>query len=157
MRRVTAALLTVAAGLGLSHEAGAAEPIVTYRITNAEEIPESLTGAPGDPARGAELYEDEPRAGCAACHGMPGAATGDDDPKLEAAPDLSAIGGRLSPGAIRLWIVAPQVLDPETAMPAYYAPGQRLGADDPLYGGPALTAAEIEDLVAYLAGLGGPD
>jgi hypothetical protein len=38
-------------------------------------------------------------------------------------------------------------------MPAFYAAGQRLGADDPLYGGPALTAAEIEDLVAYLAGL----
>ena len=44
-------------------------------------------------------------------------------------------------------------IDPETAMSAYYAAGQRDGAEDPLYGGPALTAAEIEDLVAYLATL----
>ncbi len=157
MRRVTAALLAIAVGLGLSHGAGAAEPVVAYRITNAEEIPDSLTGAPGDAVRGAGLYQSEPRAGCPACHGMPGAAPGVDDPKLEAAPDLTAIGDRLSPGTIRLWIVAPQVLDPETAMPAYYAAGQRQGADDPLYGGPALTAGEIEDLVAYLAGLASPD
>ena len=59
----------------------------------------------------------------------------------------------MSVGAIRLWIVAPVAIDPETAMPAFYAAGQRDEADDPLYGGPALTAAEIEDLVAYLAAL----
>ena len=44
----------------------------------------------------------------------------------------------------------------ETAMPAFYAAGQRDGADDPLYGGPALTAMEVEDLVAYLASLRDP-
>jgi hypothetical protein len=42
-------------------------------------------------------------------------------------------------------------------MPAYYAAGQRSGAEDPLYGGPALTAAEVEDLVAYLSGLTAPE
>ncbi len=157
MRQAIAALLTMAAGAGLAQGTDAAEPIVAYRIVDAAEIPDSLTGVPGDAERGAKLYADEPRAGCPACHGMPEAATGDDDPKLEAAPDLSAVGSRLSPGAIRLWIVAPEVLNPETAMPAYYAPGQRQGADDPHYGGPALTASEIEDLVAYLAGLGASD
>jgi hypothetical protein len=42
-------------------------------------------------------------------------------------------------------------------MPAYYAAGQRQGPDDPLYGGPALTAAEVEDLIAYLTTLRDPD
>ena len=134
--------------------------MVAYTITNGAGITDSLTGAPGDAARGQVLYAGEARAGCAACHGVPGALGA-----LEAlgvlgeaatAPDLSSVGGRLSAGAIRLWIVAPVVLAPETAMPAYYAAGQRYGVDDPLYGGPALTAAEIEDLVAYLASLGEP-
>jgi sulfur-oxidizing protein SoxX len=129
----------------------AGEPVVAYTIVDARAIPESLTGAAGDPARGRALYAKEPRAGCAACHGMPGG------PGEAPGPDLAGVGGRLSPGEIRLWLVAPGVVDPETTMPAFYAAGQRTGADDPLYGGPALTAAEIEDLVAYLAGLDGTE
>lgn len=130
----------------------ASEPIVAYTITDAAEIRESLTGAPGDPARGRDLYVSEPRAGCPACHGIPGSPGG-----APQGPDLAGIGTRLGPGAIRLWIVAPEVPKPDTAMPAFYAAGQRRGADDPLYGGPALTAGEIEDLVAYLAEQTGPE
>lgn len=138
-----AAALLVAMGLA----ARAAGPVVAYTIVDARAIPESLTGAPGDAARGRGLYAGE--AGCMACHGMPGAPAG------ATAPDLAGVGGRLAPGEIRLWLVAPEVRDPETAMPAYYAAGQRRGAEDPLYGGPRLTAGEIEDLVAFLAGLEG--
>ncbi len=129
----------------------AAEPVVAYTITNGSEITISLTGVPGDAARGRALYGGEARAGCPACHGVPGAAGA-----AASTPDLAGVGGRLSAGAIRLWIVAPVAIDPEAAMPAYYAAEQRDGADDPLYGGPALTAAEIEDLVAYLAALRDP-
>ena len=135
--------------------AGAAEPVDAYTITNGSEIAGSLIGAegaPGDTARGKALYAGEARAGCAACHGVPGAVSDN-----ISAPDLTGVGGRLGPGAIRLWIVAPSAIDPETAMPPFYAAGQRKGASDPLYGGPALTAAEIEDLVAYLVGLDNPD
>ena len=145
-------LLRVAVIVVLAGSGRAAEPVVAYTITNigtdASEIPASLTGAPGDAARGRALYGSEARAGCPACHGVPGAAG-----ETASAPDLAGVGARLSGGAIRLWIAAPVAIDPETAMPAYYAAGQRDGAEDPLYGGPALTAAEIEDLVAYLAAL----
>ena len=129
--------------------AAAADPIVAYTIVDAGAIPESLTGARGDPERGEALFAHDPRAACAACHGMPGAGGA-------TASDLAGVGGRLTAGEIRLWIVAPEVLEPETEMPAYYAAGQRTGAADRLYGGPTLTASAIEDLVAYLAGLGGP-
>ncbi len=137
--------------VALAGSGRAAEPVVAYTITNGSEISASLTGAPGDAARGRALYAGAARAGCPACHGVPGAAG-----EAASAPDLAGVGGRSSAGAIRLWIVAPVAIDPETAMPAYYAAGQRGEADDPLYGGPALTAAEIEDLVAYLATLGDP-
>ena len=140
------AVIAVLAGSGR-----AAEPVVAYTITDGSEIAASLTGAAGDAARGRALYRGEARAGCPACHGMPGAAGA-----VASAPDLAGVGGRWSTGAIRLWIVAPVAIGPETAMPAFYAAGQRDGADDPLYGGPALTAAEIEDLVAYLAALINP-
>jgi len=141
-------LLRVAVIVALAGSGRAAEPVVAYTITDASEIPASLTGAPGDAARGRALYAGEARAGCPACHGAPSAAG-----ETASAPDLAGVGGRLSAGAIRLWIAAPAAIDPETAMPAFYAAGQRGGAEDPLYGGPALTAAEIEDLVAYLAAL----
>jgi sulfur-oxidizing protein SoxX len=137
--------------VALAGSGRAAEPVVAYTITNGSEITASLTGAPGDAARGRALYEGEARAGCPACHGVPGAAG-----EAASAPDLAGVGGRLSAGAIRLWVVAPAAIDPETAMPAYYAAGQRDEAEDPLYGGPALTAAEIEDLVAFLAALRDP-
>ena len=111
-----------------------AEPdgVVAYTIQNGREIAESLTGAPGDPAAGARLYEE---AGCAGCH----------DVKIPP-------GGRLSAGEVRLWIVAPAAIAPETEMPGAYLAGQRTGPEDPLYGGPALTAQEVENLVAFLAG-----
>ncbi len=137
--------------VALAGSGRAAEPVVAYTITNGSEITISLTGVPGDAARGRVLYGGEARAGCPACHGVPGAAGA-----AASTPDLAGVGGRLSAGAIRLWIVAPVAIDPEAAMPAFYAAEQRDGADDPLYGGPALTAAEIEDLVAYLAALRDP-
>lgn len=108
------------------------EAVVAYTIRNGSEIAESLTGAPGDAAAGALLYET---AGCAACH----------DIKIPP-------GGRLSAGEIRLWIVSPAAIAPETEMPGAYLAGQRTGPEDPLYGGPALTAQEVENLVAFLAG-----
>ncbi|HUS52566.1 MAG TPA: c-type cytochrome [Thermohalobaculum sp.] len=145
--RLLMALLAALAGPGR-----AAEPVVAYTIINGAEITDSLTGAPGDADRGRALYRGEARAGCPACHGVPGVAT----EFAATAPDLSNVGERLGAGAIRLWIVAPTVFSDETAMPSFYAAGQRTGADDPLYGGPALTAGEIEDLVAYLAALGAP-
>jgi len=143
--------LSVAVIVMLAGSGRAAEPVVAYTITDASEISASLTGVPGDAARGRALYGGEVRAGCPACHGAPGA-----DGEAASAVDLAGVGERLSAGAIRLWIVAPVAIDPETAMPPFYAAGQRAGAKDPLYGGPALTAAEIEDLVAYLAALGDP-
>ena len=133
--------------LALAPPVHAGEPVVAYTITDGSEITASLTGASGDSGWGASVFALVPRAGCAGCHGAPG-ETG---PRT--ASNLGGIGGRMTPGAIRLWIVAPAVIAPETQMPAFYLAGQRDGADDPLYGGPMLTAAEIEDLVAYLAAL----
>ena len=140
----------MAIAITLAGPGRAGEPVVAYTITNGSEITDSLTGTPGDVTRGRALYEAEARAGCPACHGVPGVVNEAATPDLSG-PGLSGIGGRMNAGAIRLWIIAPGAIAEDATMPAFYAPGQRDGADDPLYGGPALTATEVE-VTAVAAG-----
>lgn len=130
--------------------AGAAERVVPYRIVDAREIPESLTGQTGDPEAGRRLYFDLGLTHCSGCHGSPGGPGAQAVPGRADSPSLAGVGGRLSEGAIRLWLVAPQAIRPGTAMPSFYAAGQRDDPEDPLFGEPLLSAAEIEDIVAYL-------
>lgn len=120
--------------------------MVPYTVTDGARIVEPLIDAPPSPLAGAQLYRSV-ETGCARCHGTPGAGG------TEKGPDLAGVAERREPGAIRLRLVAPEVLDPSLADHAYYRAGQRRGADDPLYGGPRLTARQIEDLVAWLATL----
>ena len=142
-------LVLLVSPLMLASPAFAGDPprVVAYQIVNARSIPESLTGAPGDPQRGRWLYLGA-ETGCAICHGMPGESA--PAPGAEDAPDLTNLGGRMDTGTMRLWLVAPQVLDPETKMPAYYAVGQRKNPKDPRFGEPLLSAREIEDILAFL-------
>lgn len=142
---MASALIAGAAGPAGAADAGGA---AAYVIEDAARISRSLTGAPGDPARGAALFADAGATGCAGCHGQ------GDAPGLAA---LRAFAAEAGAGAVRLAIVAPEVRRPGSAMPGYFAAGQRLGAADPRYGGPRLTAAEIEDLVAFLAAAPAPD
>ena len=133
-----------------------AERVVAYRIVDAREIPESLTGAPGDPEAGRKLYFDLALTGCSGCHGSPGGPGAQTDPGAEEAPKLDRLAARMPEGTIRLWLVAPRVLKPDTTMPGFYSVWQRTDPNDPRYGEPRLGAAEIEDIVAYLmAGTGG--
>lgn len=134
----------VALGVGLAF----AEP-VAYAIVDGRQIPESLTGVPGDADLGRQLYFDTELTGCSGCHGSPGGpgaeASGDGQ-----APRLNDVASRLTEGAIRLWLVAPGALQPDTVMPAYYQAGQRTDPNDPRFGQTRLTSTEIEALVAYL-------
>jgi sulfur-oxidizing protein SoxX len=148
MRLVSLAILAFALALVPGGAGIAAERVVGYEIVDARAIPESLTARPGDPEAGRALYFDDKLARCAGCHGAPGAPSA--GAPAHGAPPLDDVGRRLGEGAVRLWLVAPQVIAPATRMPAYYALGQRMDPADPRFGEPLLTAAEIEDLVAYL-------
>ena len=139
----------LAAGWMMAADAVAQDRVVAYRIVNGETIPASLTGTPGNAEAGRTLYFDRDRTACSVCHGSPG-GPGAETLDGTSAPALNGIGARMAEGTIRLWLVAPQVLNPETVMPPYYGLGQRDDPQDPRFGEPLLTAAEIEDLVAYL-------
>lgn len=124
--------------------------VVAYQIVNGAEIPQSLTGQPGDAEAGRKLYFSQQVTGCSGCHGSPGGPGAVASEGRRAAPELDRIWARMSEGAVRLWLVAPQVIAAQTEMPAYYVAGYRTDPNDPRYGEPRLSAAEIEDLVAYL-------
>ena len=91
-------------------------PLVPYEIVG-DAIPASLTGAPGDPARGRAIVGDRRVGLCLLCHTGPFP-----EPRLHGtlAPDLRGAGSRLSAGQLRLRLVDGTRLNPETIMPPYY-------------------------------------
>jgi sulfur-oxidizing protein SoxX len=140
------ALVLAAAPAGAAQSEGA---LPAYAV-EGDAIPSPLNGAAGDPARGREIVLNRHLGLCLLCHSGP---FPEERFQGAIAPDLRGTGTRLSQGQIRLRIVDPGKLNPETIMPAYYrtegltrvAPGYR---DKPV-----LTAAQIEDVVAFLATL----
>jgi sulfur-oxidizing protein SoxX len=127
----------------------AADGLVAFEVVD-DAIPRSLTGAPGDPARGRAIVADRRVGLCLLCHAGP---FPEERFQGDLAPDLGGVGDRLSEGQLRLRIVDSRRLDPATIMPAYYRVDglQRVGAA--WQGRPILSAAEVEDVVAFLVTL----
>ena len=112
-----------------------------------DAIPASLTGAVGDPVRGRAIVLDRRLGACLLCHTGPFA-----EEKFQGtlAPDLSGAGAHWSEGQLRLRIVDPTRLNPDTIMPAYYRVEGLTRVGHAWRGKPILTAEQIEDVVAFL-------
>lgn len=109
-------------------------------------FPASLTGAKGDPSRGRGIVADRHVAMCLLCHSGP---FPEEPFQGNVAGDLRS-AARLSEGEIRLRIVDSARIDPQSMMPAYFRT-EGLARVAPAYRGKTiLTAAQIEDVVAYL-------
>lgn len=121
----------------------AEDVLVDYIVENASSIPAPLVEVETSGANGPSLFES---AGCAECHAAPGY---EDAPAI--GPELYGVGDRLTAGEIRLMIVNPAILLPQTDMPAYYSIGQIGEVSDDLVGRTRLTAVEVEELVGWLA------
>jgi L-cysteine S-thiosulfotransferase len=115
-----------------------------------DAIPQSLTGRPGDPARGLALMADRQRSLCSLCHAGPFAPP---HQRGTLAPDLRGIGARLNEGQLRLRVVDIKRLVPDSIMPSYARTEGFERVATAWQGKPVLTAAEIEDVIAYLATL----
>jgi sulfur-oxidizing protein SoxX len=128
--------------------AGAQEALRPYEVVGGA-IPQSLTGKPGDPARGRAIVTNRQNT-CLLCHSgpFPGERFQGD-----LSPDLKGTGSRWTEGELRLRMVDASRLNPATIMPSYYKIDglTRVGAawrDKPI-----LSAEQIEDVVAYLTTL----
>ncbi len=112
----------------------------------SDSIPASLTGAKGDPARGRAIVTNRQVGLCLLCHSGP---FPEERFQGNLAPDLRS-AARLSEGEIRLRIVDPGQVNPDTIMPAYYRSEGLTRVAPAFRGKTILTAEQIEDVVAYL-------
>ncbi|MDH4247301.1 MAG: sulfur oxidation c-type cytochrome SoxX [Deltaproteobacteria bacterium] len=124
--------------------------LVPYTIVNKNSIPQSLTGKKGDPAEGRKLAINKRKGNCLACHELP---IPEEQFHGKIGPNLHNVGSKYSEGILRLRLVNPKVVKPDSVMPAFYrVDGLNIVRKD-LIGKPMLSAEEIEDLVAYLTSI----
>lgn len=104
--------------------------------------------AAGDSARGREIFVSREGGHCVLCHAAPGVEVAGN-----VGPSLAGVGSRLTPGQIRLRVADITRVNAQAAMPAFHRT-EGLARVAPEYRGrPALSGAQVEDLVAWLATL----
>src|SRR5882757_4935672 len=115
-----------------------------------DAVPESLTGAKGDPQRGRSIVVNRQVGLCLLCHNGPFP-----EEKFQGtlAPDLKGSGARATEEQLRLRIVDASRLKADTIMPPYYRVDGLTRVAPAFQGKPILTAEQIEDVVAYLTTL----
>ena len=123
----------------------AQEALRPYTVVG-DAIPQSLTGTPGDPARGRGIVVKR-ESTCLLCHSGP---FPEQRFQGDLAPDLRGTGRRWSQGELRLRLVDATRLNPATIMPSYYRVDGLTRVARSYEGKPVLTAEQIEDVVAYL-------
>ncbi len=128
----------------LAFAGAAAAQVVQYKVVG-DGIPQSLTGKPGNAAAGRALLVKREAANCLQCHAVKkdkdlagGGSKG---------PALDGVGASLTAAQLRLSVVDNARVSSGTAMPSFHKSGGA-GGDKPV-----LSAAEIEDVVAYLSTL----
>ena len=136
-----------AALLALPGPAGA-QALRPYTVVG-DAIPDPLTNARGDVARGRALVVERSST-CILCHSGP---FPEQKFQGDLAPDLSGSGSRWSEGQLRLRLVDASRLNAATIMPSYYRVDGLDRVGTAWRGKPILSAEQIEDIVAYLASL----
>ncbi len=123
-----------------------AQGVAPYTV-NGRAIAKPLTDQPGDPVKGRELAIHRQKGNCLACHTMP--IPEQPDHGL-IGPALIGIANRLSAGEMRLRIVDPKVVTPQTIMPSFHKVDGLHRVNKKFQGQPMLSAQEVEDIIAYL-------
>ena len=123
--------------------------LLPYTVVG-DAVPAPLVEAPGDPARGRVIVTSRQRGLCLLCHTGP---FPEERFQGDLAPSLAGVGARLSEGQIRLRLIDSRRLDPGSIMPSYYRTDGLERVGPAWRDKPALSAEEIEDVVAFLATL----
>src|SRR5262245_43226592 len=140
------AVVSLVLGMAMSAGASAQNGLKPFAVVD-DAIPQSLTGAKGDAARGRAIVANRQVGLCLLCHSGPFP-----EERLQGnlAPDLRGAATRWSEGQLRLRIVDPARINPATIMPAYQTAEGLTRVAQAWRGKPLLSAQQIEDVVAYL-------
>jgi len=103
---------------------------------------------PGDPGRGHEVFVSREGGHCVLCHAAPGVAVAGN-----VGPSLAGVGARLSPAQIRHRVTDITRVKPDAVMPAFHRTEGLERVAGAYAGKPVLDAQQVEDVVAFLAGL----
>jgi sulfur-oxidizing protein SoxX len=140
---VAVAALTV--GSAVPASAGSVE------IAAMTEMKEPLTKTPGDAAKGKGIFSNRKLGNCLACHALE--AMKEQPFHGEIGPPLDGVGANYSVAELRLRLVDPKQINPDTAMPSFYKSEGLHRVMKKFQGKTVLTAQQVEDLLAYLATL----
>jgi len=135
--------LAAATALALPLGAGAVTVV-------GDGIPVALEGAVGEAARGRAIVASRQASLCLLCHAGP---MPEERFQGNLAPDLAGAGQRWTAAQLRLRLVDPRRLNPDSIMPAYYRTEGLTRVGRAWEGRPILNAQQVEDVVAYLATL----
>ena len=116
-----------------------------YEIINYS-IPKPLTSNIGDPVKGREIVISR-EGNCLACHNIPDI---DDLFQGNIGPSLAGVGNRYTIAELRLRLVNPYVLNPDSLMPAFYKVNGLIRVDEKYIGESILNAQQIEDVISWL-------
>jgi sulfur-oxidizing protein SoxX len=130
----------------LSAAAARGQAVQPFTV-EGDEIRASLTGTPGDPARGRAIVTDRQKGLCLLCHSGP---FPEQPFQGTLAPSLAGAGARLTEGQLRAKLVDGARLNPATIMPSYYRTEGLERVGRAWQGRPILTAAQIEDVIAFV-------
>lgn len=145
------ALPLLSGALIAAHAAGAGAADVAPSAVKFDDgvIAESLTGQPGDPVNGRDVFMGRKLGNCLACHANSDMA---DQPfHGEVGPPLDGVADRWSPAELRAIIVnSKQIFGDGTIMPAFYKDSGYYRPAEKFEGQTILTAQQVEDVIAYL-------
>jgi sulfur-oxidizing protein SoxX len=145
----TGLLTGFALTLGLAINTEAADfNIAKARVDDG--IPKSLTGKQGDAKKGRATAIHRKKGNCLACHSMPVPEQADHG---NIGPDLAGVADRYSKAELRLRLVDPKTINPDTIMPAYYRTTGLHRVQKKWQGKTIISAQDIEDILAYLVTL----
>lgn len=123
-------------------------PLAGGAVTMVDEgMPAALEGKVGDATRGRAIVANRQTGLCLLCHTAP---IPEERFQGNLAPDLAGTGSRWSAAQLRLRLVAPQSLNPQTIMPAYHRQQGLTRVGSHWQGKPILDAQQIEDVIAWL-------
>ena len=110
-------------------------------------IPAALEGKTGDVLRGRAIAASRSEGLCLLCHSGP---VPEERFQGNLAPDLAGAGARWNAAQLRLRLVNPQHVNPDSIMPAYYRTEGLTRVGPRWRDRPILDAQQIEDVIAWL-------